>query len=145
MLGIHPPHNLNLPPPSTPASPCMLSPRAAHWYTVNYREAYGIFACNGILFNHESPGGARTVTRKITRAVGRIKIGLKQIVILGESAGILRTGVCWGLRRSNVDDAAARQAGRLCGSNRGVPHGRGVLGSGIWLRRIELVGSCGDR
>ncbi|KAF9588583.1 hypothetical protein IFM89_013435 [Coptis chinensis] len=56
----------------------------AHWYTVNYREAYGLFACNGILFNHESPcRGENFVTRKITRAVGRIKIGLQSKLFLG--------------------------------------------------------------
>ncbi|KAF9619164.1 hypothetical protein IFM89_005178 [Coptis chinensis] len=57
---------------------------AAHWYTVNYREAYGLFACNGILFNHESRRrGENFVTRKITRAVGRIKIGLQSKLFLG--------------------------------------------------------------
>ncbi|CAN4083412.1 unnamed protein product [Withania somnifera] len=62
-------------PPQSESTP-FHSKCAAHWYTVNYREAYGIFACNGILFNHESPRrGENFVTRKITRAVGRIKIG----------------------------------------------------------------------
>uniref|UniRef100_R7WDJ2 GDP-mannose 4,6-dehydratase n=1 Tax=Aegilops tauschii TaxID=37682 RepID=R7WDJ2_AEGTA len=57
---------------------------AAHWYTVNYREAYGLFACNGVLFNHESPRrGENFVTRKITRAIGRIKVGLQTKVFLG--------------------------------------------------------------
>jgi GDPmannose 4,6-dehydratase len=57
---------------------------AAHWYAVNYREAYGLFICNGILFNHESPRrGENFVTRKITRAVGRIKNGLQSKVYLG--------------------------------------------------------------
>ncbi|CAA6666680.1 unnamed protein product [Spirodela intermedia] len=57
---------------------------AAHWYTVNYREAYGLFTCNGILFNHESPRrGENFVTRKITRAVGRIRVGLQSKLFLG--------------------------------------------------------------
>ncbi|KAL0745760.1 hypothetical protein Bca101_101737 [Brassica carinata] len=57
---------------------------AAHWYTVNYREAYGLYACNGILFNHESPRrGENFVTRKITRALGRIKVGLQTKLFLG--------------------------------------------------------------
>jgi GDPmannose 4,6-dehydratase len=57
---------------------------AAYWYTVNYREAYGLFACNGILFNHESERRGETfVTRKITRAVGRIKYGLQKKLYLG--------------------------------------------------------------
>ncbi|KAJ6288317.1 hypothetical protein OIU76_024328 [Salix suchowensis] len=60
--------------PFHPRSPYAASKCAAHWYTVNYREAYGLYACNGILFNHESPRrGENFVTRKITRAVGRIK------------------------------------------------------------------------
>ena len=57
---------------------------AAHWYGVNYREAYGLFITNGILFNHESPRRGETfVTRKITRAAGRIKMGLQQKLFLG--------------------------------------------------------------
>ena len=67
-----------------PRSPYAASKVAAHWFTVNYREAYGLFACNGILFNHESPRRGETfVTRKITRAVGRIKAGLQHKLHLG--------------------------------------------------------------
>ncbi|HEV2400183.1 MAG TPA: GDP-mannose 4,6-dehydratase, partial [Candidatus Sulfotelmatobacter sp.] len=56
----------------------------AYWITVNYREAYGIFACNGILFNHESPNRGETfVTRKITRGLARIKVGLQDRLYLG--------------------------------------------------------------
>src|SRR5262249_37709757 len=70
--------------PFRPRSPYAASKVAAHWYSVNYREAYGLFVCNGILFNHESPRRGETfVTRKITRAVGRIKIGLQAKVYLG--------------------------------------------------------------
>ena len=67
-----------------PRSPYAVAKVAAHLYTVNYREAYGMFACNGILFNHESPRrGENFVTRKITRAVGRIKVGLQKKLFLG--------------------------------------------------------------
>jgi len=75
---------------STPFRPC--SPYAAaklyaYWVTVNYREAYGLYACNGILFNHESERRGETfVTRKITRAVGRIKHGLQDCLYLGNLA-----------------------------------------------------------
>jgi GDPmannose 4,6-dehydratase len=57
---------------------------AAHWYSINYREAYRLFVANGILFNHESPRRGETfVTRKVTRAVGRIKLGLQDKLFLG--------------------------------------------------------------
>jgi GDPmannose 4,6-dehydratase len=70
--------------PFQPRSPYAVSKVAAHWYAVNYREAYGLFICNGILFNHESPRRGETfVTRKITRAVGRIKLGLQERLYLG--------------------------------------------------------------
>jgi GDPmannose 4,6-dehydratase len=65
--------------PFYPRSPYAVSKVAAHWFCVNYREAYGLFVCNGILFNHESPlRGETFVTRKITRALGRIKVGLQK-------------------------------------------------------------------
>jgi len=70
--------------PFYPRSPYAVAKVAAYWYTVNYREAYGLFACNGILFNHESERRGETfVTRKITRAVGRIKYGLQKKLYLG--------------------------------------------------------------
>ena len=70
--------------PFYPRSPYAASKVAAHWYAVNYREAYGLFICNGILFNHESPRRGETfVTRKITRALGRIKLGLQDKLYLG--------------------------------------------------------------
>ena len=70
--------------PFHPRSPYAVSKVAAHWYAVNYREAYGLFVANGILFNHESPVRGETfVTRKITRAVGRIVNGLQKKLYLG--------------------------------------------------------------
>lgn len=70
--------------PFYPRSPYAAAKIYAYWITINYREAYGIYACNGILFNHESPlRGETFVTRKITRAVGRIKTGLQNTLYLG--------------------------------------------------------------
>ncbi len=70
--------------PFYPRSPYAVSKVAAHWYGVNYREAYNLFISNGILFNHESPRRGETfVTRKITRALGRIKAGLQKKLYLG--------------------------------------------------------------
>ncbi|MGH7008176.1 MAG: GDP-mannose 4,6-dehydratase [Stellaceae bacterium] len=70
--------------PFEPRSPYAVSKVAAHWYAVNYREAYGLFICNGILFNHESPRRGETfVSRKVTRAAGRIKEGLQDKLYLG--------------------------------------------------------------
>jgi GDPmannose 4,6-dehydratase len=70
--------------PFYPRSPYAVAKLYAYWITVNYREAYGIYACNGILFNHESPMRGETfVTRKITRALARIKLGLQGCVYLG--------------------------------------------------------------
>jgi len=67
-----------------PRSPYAIAKLYAYWTTINYREAYGIFACNGILFNHESPVRGETfVTRKITRALSRISLGLQENLYLG--------------------------------------------------------------
>ena len=72
----------------------------AYWITVNYREAYGLFACNGILFNHESPVRGETfVTRKITRALARIKLGLQDCLYLGN----LDARRDWGHARDYVE------------------------------------------
>ena len=70
--------------PFYPRSPYAVAKLYAYWITINYREAYGIYACNGILFNHESPiRGETFVTRKVTRALVRIKLGLQDCVYLG--------------------------------------------------------------
>jgi GDPmannose 4,6-dehydratase len=86
--------------PFYPRSPYAASKVAAHWYAVNYRESYGMFICNGILFNHESPRRGETfVTRKITRAVGRIKLGLQERLYLGN----LDAKRDWGFAGDYVD------------------------------------------
>jgi GDPmannose 4,6-dehydratase len=83
-----------------PRSPYAVSKVAAHWYGVNYREAYGMFVANGILFNHESPRRGETfVTRKITRALGRIKLGLQEKLYLGN----LEARRDWGFAGDYVD------------------------------------------
>ncbi|MFC1536588.1 GDP-mannose 4,6-dehydratase [Pseudomonadota bacterium] len=70
--------------PFYPRSPYGVAKLYAYWITVNYRESYGLYACNGILFNHESPRRGETfVTRKITRALARIKLGLQECLYLG--------------------------------------------------------------
>jgi GDPmannose 4,6-dehydratase len=83
MFGSTPPPQ-NERSPFHPRNPYAVAKVAAHWFGVNYREAYGLFVCNGILFNHESPRRGETfVTRKVTRAVGRIAQGLQDKVYLG--------------------------------------------------------------
>jgi len=73
--------------PFHPRSPYAVAKLYGYWITVNYREAYGMYACNGILFNHESPlRGETFVTRKITRALARIKLGLQEKLYLGNLA-----------------------------------------------------------
>lgn len=75
--------------PFYPRSPYAVAKLYAYWITVNYREAYGIYACNGILFNHESPVRGETfVTRKITRALARIKLNLQDCLYLGNLAAL---------------------------------------------------------
>lgn len=70
--------------PFYPRSPYGVAKLYAHWITINYREAYGIFACSGILFNHESPVRGETfVTRKITQAVSKIKLGIQDKLLIG--------------------------------------------------------------
>jgi len=83
MFGAAPPPQSEA-TPFHPRSPYAVAKVAAFWATVNYREAYGLFATNGILFNHESPRRGETfVTRKITRALARIKAGLQEKLFLG--------------------------------------------------------------
>jgi GDPmannose 4,6-dehydratase len=86
--------------PFHPRSPYGAAKVYAYWATVNYRESYGLFACNGILFNHESPRRGETfVTRKITRAVARIQAGLQETLYLGN----LEAKRDWGYAREYVE------------------------------------------
>jgi GDPmannose 4,6-dehydratase len=86
--------------PFYPRSPYAVAKLYAYWITVNYREAYGLYACNGILFNHESPVRGETfVTRKITRALARIKLGLQDCLFLGN----LNARRDWGHARDFVE------------------------------------------
>jgi GDPmannose 4,6-dehydratase len=86
--------------PFYPRSPYAAAKVYAYWSTVNYRESYGLFACNGILFNHESPRRGETfVTRKITRAAARIKAGLQEKLFLGN----LDAKRDWGYAREYVE------------------------------------------
>lgn len=86
--------------PFYPRSPYAVAKLYAYWITVNYREAYGIYACNGILFNHESPlRGETFVTRKITQALARIKLGLQDCLYLGN----LDAKRDWGHARDYVE------------------------------------------
>lgn len=86
--------------PFYPRSPYAVAKLYAYWITVNYREAYGLYACNGILFNHESPiRGETFVTRKITRALARIKLGLQDCLYLGN----LDAKRDWGHARDYVE------------------------------------------
>jgi GDPmannose 4,6-dehydratase len=86
--------------PFYPRSPYAVAKLYAYWITVNYREAYGMYACNGILFNHESPVRGETfVTRKITRAISRIALGLQDTLFLGNMSALRD----WGHARDYVE------------------------------------------
>ncbi|MGC4062635.1 MAG: GDP-mannose 4,6-dehydratase [Aquabacterium sp.] len=86
--------------PFYPRSPYAVAKMYAYWITVNYREAYGMYACNGVLFNHESPVRGETfVTRKITRAISRIALGLQDCLYLGNMSALRD----WGHARDYVE------------------------------------------
>ncbi|WP_293394370.1 GDP-mannose 4,6-dehydratase [Nevskia sp.] len=86
--------------PFYPRSPYAVAKMYAYWITVNYREAYGIYACNGVLFNHESPVRGETfVTRKITRAITRIALGLQDCLYLGNLSALRD----WGHARDYIE------------------------------------------
>jgi GDPmannose 4,6-dehydratase len=86
--------------PFYPRSPYAVAKMYAYWITVNYREAYGLYACNGILFNHESPlRGETFVTRKITRAIARMALGLQDCLYLGNLSSLRD----WGHARDYVE------------------------------------------
>jgi GDPmannose 4,6-dehydratase len=140
-----------------PRSPYAVAKLYAYWITVNYREAYGIFACNGILFNHESPARGETfVTRKVTRALARIALGLQDCLYLGNLDAkrdwghardyvemqwlmlqqdkpedfVIATGVQYSVRE--FVDAAAKELGMQI-----KWEGRGVDEKGYWMNPAE--------
>ncbi len=118
--------------PFYPRSPYAAAKLYAYWITINYREAYDFFACNGILFNHESPiRGETFVTRKITRAAARIKLGLQEMVFLGNLGFQTGLGPCPGLRRGHVAHAAAAQTRRFCHRHRRRSFGAGIRGTSL--------------
>ena len=86
--------------PFYPRSPYAVAKLYAYWITINYREAYGMYACNGILFNHESPRRGETfISRKVTRALSRIKLGLQDCLYIGN----LNAKRDWGHARDYVE------------------------------------------
>ena len=94
--------------PFYPRSPYGVAKLYAYWITRNYRESYGLYAANGILFNHESPRRGETfVTRKITRGLARVKLG-RQWFIFGQFGCQARLGLCWRLCRWYVANATTR-------------------------------------
>ena len=112
--------------PFYPRSPYAVAKLYSYWICVNYREAYGIYACNGILFNHESPRRGETfVTRKITRGLSNIALGLEKCLYLGN----IDSFVIGGMQRlcaHAVDDASAKRTERLRYSYRQAKFGEGI-------------------
>jgi GDPmannose 4,6-dehydratase len=143
--------------PFYPRSPYAVAKLYAYWITINYREAYGIYACNGILFNHESPvRGENFVTRKITRALARIKLGLQDCLYLGNLGAkrdwghakdyvemqwlmlqqdraedfVIATGIQHSVR--DFVDAAAQELGMSIRWE-----GKGIEEKGYWIKKIK--------
>ncbi len=122
--------------PFYPRSPYGAAKLYAYWITVNYREAYGMHASNGILFNHEGPMRGETfVTRKITRAVAAIEHGSAGAALPRQPRRQARLGPCARLRRGHVADAAAARAGRLRAGDRRDALGARVRRAGVRLCR----------
>ena len=117
--------------PFYPRSPYAAAKMYAYWICINYREAYNMFTCNGILFNHESPVRGETfVTRKITRALARIKLGLQDRLHLGNMNALRDWGHAKDYVEMQVAYASAGDAGRLCDSNRRAAFRQGVRRAG---------------
>ena len=132
--------------PFYPRSPYGCAKVYAYWITVNYRESYNLFACNGILFNHESPRRGETfVTRKITRAVAHILAGLQDKLYLGN----LDAKRDWGYAREYVEAMwlmlQQAQPDDLCHRHRGNAQCPGIPRSGLRLRQSRLAETCGNR
>ena len=129
-----------------PRSPYGVAKAYGHWITVNYRESYGIFACSGILFNHESPlRGKEFVTRKVTDAVARIKLGLETKLRLGNLdaqrdwgfAGDYVEAMWMMLQQDEPDDYVI-----ATGQKHSV---RDLVAAGLWPRGARLAAACGSR
>ena len=127
MFGTTPPPQ-NEDTPFHPRRPYGVAKLYAHWVTVNYREAYGLFAVSGILFNHESPRRGETfVTRKITLGVAAHRLGACGLAVPRQPRRHPRLGLRAGVRRGHVADAAAGRARRLRARHRRGPHRPRVL------------------
>lgn len=154
-----PPQNENT--PFYPRSPYAVGKVAAHWFARNYREAYGLFIVNGILFNHESPRRGETfVTRKITRALTRIKLGLQETLYLGNLdsnrdwgyAGDFVEAMWLTLQQPAPDDYVVatgeshtvREFLDLAGERCGVDWKLHVQTDPRYLRSTEVDALCGD-
>ena len=131
--------------PFYPRSPYAVAKLYGYWITVNYREAYGMYACNGILFNHESPVRGETfVTRKITRALARIKLGTQQCLYLGN----MDAKRDWGHAKDYVEMQwlmlQQEHAGRLRDRHRrAIQRARVSIGGGRAARHAPSVGRRG--
>lgn len=147
--------------PFHPRSPYACAKAYAHWITVNYREAYGLFASCGIMFNHESPRRGETfVTRKITRAAGRIKLGLQKELFLGNLearrdwgfAGDYVRAMWMMLQTEKPDDyviatgvsISVREFGAMVFDHLGLDWDRHVKIDPRYFRPAEVDSLCGD-
>jgi GDPmannose 4,6-dehydratase len=160
MFGASPPPQSEK-SPFYPRSPYAVSKVAAHWFAVNYREAYGLYVSNGILFNHESPRRGETfVTRKITRALARIKLGLQDKLYLGNLearrdwgyAGDYVEGMWMMLQQPEPDDYviatgeshSVREFMELAASIAGVDWKKHTEKDPRYFRPTEVDALCGD-
>lgn len=132
--------------PFYPRSPYGVAKLYGHWMTVNYREAYGMFACCGILFNHESPlRGTEFVTRKITDAIGRIKAGTQKKLVLGNINAKRDWGfagdyveVMWAMLQQEQADDYVVATGETHSVEEFVEHAFEVAGLGDWRQFVEF-------
>src|SRR5207302_10088611 len=160
MFGASPPPQ-NEKTPFYPRSPYAVSKLAAHWFSINYREAYNLFICNGILFNHESPRRGETfVTRKVTRAVGRISQGLQDKLYLGNLSARRDWGYAadyveamWLMLQQDEPDDFVIATGEthsvgelveLAFAEAGLDWRRHVVIDQRYLRPTEVDNLCGD-
>jgi len=160
MFGAAPPPQ-NEKTPFYPRSPYGVSKLAAHWFSINYREAYNLFICNGILFNHESPRRGETfVTRKVTRAVGRISQGLQDKLYLGNLSARRDWGYAadyveamWLMLQQDEPDDFVIATGEthsvgelveLAFAEAGLDWRRHVVIDQRYLRPTEVDNLCGD-